>query len=86
MGKRRQIPASFKQRVIEYIETNKCTAHAAYVHFSKTEKVDYKEGMYYQWYKNKDDIMDLAKGKKRLYFMTWKKYCSTKSLKCTLDR
>ena len=65
MGKRRQIPASFKQEVIAYIETNKCSPHAAYVHFSKTQKMDYSESMYYQWYRNKEKIKTLSKSSKR---------------------
>ena len=65
MGKCWQIPASFKQEVIEYIKTNKCSPHAAYVHFSKTQKMDYNESMYYQWYKNKEKIMTLNKISKR---------------------
>ena len=33
--------------------------------FYKNSKLDYKEGMYYQWYKQKDKIMALPKTMKR---------------------
>ena len=65
MGKRRQVPAAFKQEVLQYIEDKQCSVHAAYVYFTKVRKMDYKEGMYYQWYKKRESIMDLPKTKKR---------------------
>ena len=93
MGKCWQIPASFKQEVIDYIETNKCSPHAAYVHFSKTQKMDYNESMYYQWYRNKEKIMTLNKSANavkvlvvHLNFPIWKRCFLTKLLKCALER
>ena len=56
MGKRRQVPAAFKQEVLQYIQEKQCSVHAAYVYFTKVQKMDYTEGMYYQWYKKKESI------------------------------
>ena len=47
MGKRRQVPAAFKQEVLQYIQEKQCSVHAAYVYFTKVKKMDYTEGMYY---------------------------------------
>ena len=65
MGKRRQVPAAFKQEVLQYIEEKQCSVHAAYVYFTKVKKMDYTEGMYYQWHKKRESIMALPKTKKR---------------------
>ena len=64
-GKCRQVLLAFKQEVVEYIEEKKCTAHAAYLYFSRVKNMHYDKSNYYQWYKNKDKIMDMTKNKKR---------------------
>ena len=64
-GKRRQVSLAFKQEVVEYIEEKKCTAHAAYLYFSRVKNMHYDRSNYYQWYKNKDKIMGMTKNKKR---------------------
>ena len=64
MGKCQQVLAAFKQEVLQYIEEKQCSVHAAYVYFTKVKKMDYTEGMYYQWHKKRESIMALPKTKK----------------------
>ena len=64
MGKRRQVPAAFKQEVLQYIQEKQCSVHAAYVYFTKVKKMDYTEGMYYQWYKKKNQSWHYPKPKR----------------------
>ena len=49
----------------ELISSKQCSVHAAYVYFTKVKKMDYTEGMYYQWYQKRESIMALPKTKKR---------------------
>jgi hypothetical protein len=64
-SKRKSISIGFKKEVIEYIESNKCSPHQAYMYF-KNKNYPYNESNYYQWWKKRKEISTTSSTKKRI--------------------